>query len=1316
MTASENHTTSETHPDDEQRGDGDAVCFSAGLGGAIFGTGAIHAYLASDRKPPEVAAGIHFGALCAAAMQRGYRELVDRDCDHTREDCNAGREAARWTWFRRFLNAITDRPLKSVWRAMPKRSDYFAPFATLNDYATPDRLFDDEDRAAYRRDVLTGLGRWVARLPVTARELSLLASHWVGSCEPARPRTPCWPLGLKSWLKRGGHVIAGLGRLLFLVERVFAYAALNPVLVPYRSLRLLPRPVVGGWTYLGICLISLTTLVLLISVSLYVMAPVQEVFFLPWWVGPAAVLAVIILWLRPRKPSTVLLTVLFLGCGLWSVSWWDPPLPSVTILCSSFAVAAVLWFVPRLALLGLWVAKLVPWVAKLVPWVAKLVPWVAKNDGWMRFLERGLRRRLGLDGGLLSDYYLHRQLEELFETAPPGNGPRAGDPPFPVVIAASAIEPLRDAKGAPRLDRLLYAGRDTPIVDALLAALRPFQLLGPKLVTGDETSNWVAKDTQLWDDERQLHLVSGVLTRRNPLPALFQFLRNEAGGIASRLSPATERGRRAIHVLYEVPLAPKQAEVESSADEQGAAGPQERDIIDVVRIAYRLAARRDTQLEVRQTRFISRLEEALRKNRNGGGEENERLPPLFLDEIAPEDDLEVSRLFEAPQKSLLKHVAAGCRRTLETLYAKELQSLAERWQEPGAVPDLLPCATLLRHVARQRRPFIEDGPGLPDVCRHCPRQLAVPRTEAGPSQERSKAATALIKKFPNLTGENPRIVFVASGGVFRGAFQVGIMAALVETGVRPDLVAGASVGALLAAVLAKLFALRATSEADEHKRVLRELVACFVEVDERIALTRRLREAVRELATRAATIDLAPSDVRRAVLAGSRSDPGFAATGAPPALIDAIATLLLTSFEKTREATAEFLADHNAEALEELIEAVKRDTLRRLGIRQAVLGHSLLEQVARDLLGGVNATTAVDRHVRSGELQPFYWKENGRETGIAFFATATNLETEELTYLGDEDLAGARYDFVKAVLASSAFPGVFSPLRESDIFPGRGRSDVFYADGGIFDNLPILPALDILVRCQRAHRACSNGSAFDFLKRRHKHPDLFLVGSLEVAQDPDERFKKARSQPYPYREGSFKTAVKIRSFQNSSSVIHQQLDDLPERPENGWDERDKRVFDGTVDGAVLPIEPADDEHLNPTFAFATSIGLNRKRVKRSIAHGCFQTLAALSGAVAKPEDGPLKKAIEGLRSGDGPRIPRIAPAADGKSADGKCPYFTIERGADPSEPLSCPFFAVSGGDADEGGNECRAVYSACKKDKTHGSRWQQLRDAQQEAG
>ena len=60
---------------DPRTGGNDAVCFTAGFAGAMFAAGAIHAYLAADRKPPAIVAGISMGALNAAAFQRCYQEL-----------------------------------------------------------------------------------------------------------------------------------------------------------------------------------------------------------------------------------------------------------------------------------------------------------------------------------------------------------------------------------------------------------------------------------------------------------------------------------------------------------------------------------------------------------------------------------------------------------------------------------------------------------------------------------------------------------------------------------------------------------------------------------------------------------------------------------------------------------------------------------------------------------------------------------------------------------------------------------------------------------------------------------------------------------------------------------------------------------------------------------------------------------------------------------------------------------------------------------------------------------------------------------------
>ena len=104
----------------------DAVCFSAGLTGATFGAGTIHAYLASDRKPPLVAAGISLGALSAAVMERCYRDLKD-----------SRSETARWSWYRRYLSFLLNQPFDVVWDAIPNPSDLIADLPPVREPNLP---------------------------------------------------------------------------------------------------------------------------------------------------------------------------------------------------------------------------------------------------------------------------------------------------------------------------------------------------------------------------------------------------------------------------------------------------------------------------------------------------------------------------------------------------------------------------------------------------------------------------------------------------------------------------------------------------------------------------------------------------------------------------------------------------------------------------------------------------------------------------------------------------------------------------------------------------------------------------------------------------------------------------------------------------------------------------------------------------------------------------------------------------------------------------------------------------------------------------
>ena len=151
----------------------DAVCFTAGMEGAAFSAGVIHAYLAADREPPKVVAGISMGALSAAAMQKAYRDFLSRKNE------GMDTEAARWAWYRRYLTELSDRPLDVLWEGIPDPSDFFAEMPPVRNPAVPETLREDQERARRSRFLLLRLGRWLAGLRVTVKQVFDLAVQYV---------------------------------------------------------------------------------------------------------------------------------------------------------------------------------------------------------------------------------------------------------------------------------------------------------------------------------------------------------------------------------------------------------------------------------------------------------------------------------------------------------------------------------------------------------------------------------------------------------------------------------------------------------------------------------------------------------------------------------------------------------------------------------------------------------------------------------------------------------------------------------------------------------------------------------------------------------------------------------------------------------------------------------------------------------------------------------------------------------------------------------------------------------------------------------
>ena len=1201
-------------PVPSRAGADDAICFTAGYRGLPFFTGLIHAWLAADRSPPGVAAGISSGALAAAAMQRACRE-AEAARAATGEGAVQRGEARRWRWFRRLLDAVSEEPFAVLWRAFPDPTDFSAGRPPVRDLSCPPELSRHEREARENYHLLIKLGRWVSGLPVAVRTLGAATVAWVR-----------WKERYGGWAPLRGPIFVALVTKIAL--QVVLHLVRSPQFVnvgqfrerrPGPLNRLVPlgfRPLFGWTTWLS---------------SLFIVAGLVYGFGVgALWVGIIA-----------------------------SASAGAPPIGLVADLLSN-----------------LWPARLVA-VKVLAFGVVGLVESYRRG-----VLEDGLHVRRGL----LHDYHLERRLHELFRedfeadgAAADDGSPRVTADPMPILLVAAPLQDLRERLSKTLSNQQVWAATGTPLVEALRAAVAIPGLMPPVVVEGEEIEHWIDL-SRIQEGKRieRLDLVDGSVIRKNPIPALFTFLRGERNReLADSLCSEGRETPPHVHVAYAVPVAPPPGEPDEPAVRP--------DIVDSAFVSLDLAACRDTQLERLQTNVLSDLEVAIRQ---GGG--RGKVLPIFADDIAPERSIEFSNPLAPGREESLRVVAAGCRRTLGVLYQREL---AARF-----FAGKTPCHHLIASVAPGRAPFVTpESPGLPEVCRHCtreveavgaPRPPEVLRTWGGPGVP---ARGELAARFPHLRGDRPRIVFVASGGVFRGATHVGVLAALWRCRIRPDLIVAASVGSLIGGALGAMSVLDQddAEQAAHGTRILARLAESFLYVDEEVALTRTVKSAARQLGVRLRRVDLAPRRLSRSFRRGTRADPGFAAAGVPPSLIDAISELFLLPHQATVSIARQFVAGHFARATQMFLRGLQRETLRRLDIRYAVMGTSLLERRVRDLLGE-GCGLRLDRP------QPY----SRGDRRASFFGTATALGRRHSILLGRDFLRpSTSYDFVKAALASSAFPAVFSPIREAEILPGIGSADELFADGGMFDNLPFFPAIEVLSSVQRDYRSASGLGSYESLQRRAAAPDLIFAASLDASPDLQSTGSFADRKAIKRRASSLQKNLKIASFDFVARKVSDQIGDLlaayADRPSDlpPW-------VDGIVNAGVLRVIPTDDEHVNPTFAFCASVGFEVERVQLAIADGCFQTLGALAAAQASDDrDKPAIRSIALLTERGAISRISAAPAGESKRAAGAdaCPFYRIDGRA-----FSCPFAAIVT-DRD-GGGRVQGTYARCTADRAHRAR------------
>lgn len=1231
MPSPESHSPASPSPDEAssatalEPGGDDALCFAAGATGTPFGAGVIHAYLAADRSPPQAVAGISTGALTAAVMWLSYRETQA----HARF---ARSEPRRWSRLRQYVTLLSEDPYRVIWDALPNQSDFFIDLPPLEDRTVPRRLRHAERRAARSRHHHVLLGRWLAGLPVRVDHVADLLEGYVHLKErkqPSRLQELLWALSC-----------------IWRVLPVLFYGALHRMRFPadpalWNSTGEPPGP-----------------------------GPTQ-----PGAKAPSAHRPPIIGWL---PYLALLLGVTVVSAGLLSVA-------TGSVLGVAAKVFQAPWASPRLAwglgLAGASLLGLLLVASTVLLRRAAFGPSSGEEDGPSAFLQSFLEGA-NISRSLLDDFHLRLALHRLFTD--PGREDEVPDvqlthAPRPVLVAAPLQTLKRSATSRSLVAQQLWATQG-PIVDALRAALASPPLFPPvRLESEDLKAHWMDKGSTT-DKGVPLDLVDGSVIRQNPLPALLKFIRDNPETRA-RLSRSPEKP--GIHVVYSVPI--------ESADGTSAkpVDDQTDNIVDVGLLSLRLAQRLDTRLEVGLTNLISNIESII----PGSGDKS-RPAQVFVDELAPTaQHITFENPLSPSKQEVLQAVAGGCRRTLETLYASEIR-------EHAGTASALPCHALLSALKTRRDLGSMDptAPGLPEVCASCtrmlrprqrPHELGIPDQarprEALPTQSPAPAAppSTIVRAEKPQAEWKPRIVFVASGGVFRGAFHIGMAAALTEARIKPDIIVGASVGSLIGAALAKMFYNQHKGDDTAVTQLLGDMVSLFLRVDERVALTQPLLSAVREVKNRLARVKLSPGRITRIVRQGIRSDVGYTILGSPPQLIEAISNVFLLPHPDTRDIAAEFLAAHVTRSVNLLARKTKEETLQRLGISHAVMGASLLEREVRQILCGQGWPIALDQR------QPF------REAGIEFYCTATDLGTHESLILGTEQkYPGRPYNLLEACLSSSAFPSVFAPRRESDVFPGSGRREVRLADGGLFDNLPFSHGINVLEEKQRAWRQHHpETDPLEFLEKRSKARHLFLVGALNV--NPEDTSFPDHGQDnllaISGRAGSLKDNVKIRAFEGASQRVHAQVERLLKASPRGLSAGKTAFIDEIVDLIVLPVFPASRAHLNGTFAFSRSMGLEEDRVRRSIADGCFQTLRQVSSPLNVLDSGTQESLADLRQAG---RIPEIVrkpqPRPTKAESTAICPFF--KKGG---EDIVCPFARKAEG------TDLSQVQAICRKDARH---------------
>jgi predicted acylesterase/phospholipase RssA len=637
---------------------------------------------------------------------------------------------------------------------------------------------------------------------------------------------------------------------------------------------------------------------------------------------------------------------------------------------------------------------------------------------------------------------------------------------------------------------------------------------------------------------------------------------------------------------------------------------------------------------------------------------------------------------------------------------------------------------ILAALDPQNPPPNQNQSGLPEVCKHCRvvRRIAGGKTatlphrlrfrtwqEVGPSWPHQDAPTKPLEGDPHFvreeseyakrtvhalrkykealdlgTDEHPRwpriregqegtvrpvVSLLFSGGVFRGVFQLGTLNALSELGLRPDVVAGASVGSITSAMIAQALSFPARGNA-RHLAIAR-LAASYLALD-RLIITDRFADFIRGLTLRAGATRFSLSDADRFFRRYDAPSPDRYNRAARRVMAGLERLFWLSPFELHSLVRALRLGD-SAQVSSQLTDYVQ-EWLERMGVGREMLGSEPLALlVAEHVLQPLPSQQGpIDSH-----LEPF---NRFLREGIYFLATATNLSMGRLEVLGEQqfDPDGLRPVLLEGLLASSAFPAVFRPRWSWEVTPGSNVRHQ-YIDGGVMDNLPLDAVAHFLVNASQA------GLINPLPTWKGKvAPHLLFSASLEVDVPRVteiagvERFRRdwialrGRAAKLRYNR-------KIELYAETQATLRAMR--AANRP------------NATLTPIDLEVVTVTPRWLVGTFAFHPMLGFRRYKQARSIAHGCASTLAVFSDLL----NDPVRSAWLVPWGVDTDAVPANVYRSNGNLV----PETSVPRGAcwfRPDRP--CPFSrnaleALAPALPEQTVAELDGIYRACGRESTH---------------